>query len=582
MSDKIFIKINGKEYQAGKNQTILEVAGENGIRIPTLCFHPDVEARSNCRMCVVEIKGNKNLQTACSTKVQDGMDIITNSERIRRARKINLELIFSQHQEECDDCVRFGHCKLLDYGKEFGVEITRFPDRKTKRGVVQSGPIVFDWTKCIDCRLCVDVCPVEFLEVKNRGADIKIETYQDQNRECIDCGQCVVHCPAGAIEAEGEFEGIERPLQDKSKIVVVQFAPSIRSSIGEEFGMAPGTVVTGELIAALRKVGFNKVFDTSAGADFTSYEEAQELVERVRTGENLPAFSSCCPAWVKFVEFYYPGFIPNFCSSRSPQIMMGGVIKTYWAKENNINPKDITVVSIMPCTAKKFEIKREEIRLENGCFPVDYVLTTREAARLIKKHGMDLNNVEPQEADNPFGDPSGAGVIYGASGGVFESAFRTAYFMATGKNMGDINIKEVRGQKGIKMKELDLGGKKVKAVIVNGIRNAKRMLEELKKNPDAFQAMEVMACPGGCIGGGGQPIPSTPEVREKRAEALYKIDAEKRIRMAHENPAIKEVYGRYLTDKEIIHKILHTRYYRRKKSEIRKLKNSRETYEQNQ
>jgi iron-only hydrogenase group A len=576
--EKISVIFDGKKYSAESFQTILEVAQKNGIEIPTLCFHPDVPARSNCRICAVEIKGNRNLQPACSTRVQDGMEIITDSERIKKARKINMELIFSQHQEECDDCVFLGNCKLLDYGEEFGAKTARFTDRKMKRDIVQSGPIVFDWTKCIDCRLCADVCPVEFLEVKNRGADIGIETYPDQNRECINCGQCIVHCPAGAIEAEGEFEEIEKPLQEKSKTVIIQFAPAIRSSIGEEFGMEPGTVVTGELVAALKKLGFDKVFDTSAGADFTTYEEAQELVERVTTGENLPGFSSCCPAWVKFVEFYYPEFISNFCTSRSPQIMMGGIIKTYWAKENNIDPKDIIVVSIMPCTSKKYEIKREEMKLKNGCFPVDYVLTTREAARLLKKHGIDLKNIESQEADNPFGDPSGAGVIYGASGGVFESAFRTAYFMATGKNMENLDIKEIRGQSGIKIKEMDLGGKKLKVAVVNGIKNARKMLEELKNDPQAFQAMEVMACPGGCIGGGGQPIPNTPEIRKKRAEALYKVDAEKKIRMAHENPAIKEVYGKYLTDKKIIHKVLHTSYHPRKKSEIKKLKNSKETY----
>ncbi len=574
--EKLSVIINGNKYSAQTGQTILNVAKENGIKIPSLCYHPDVEARSNCRMCVVEIKGNKNLQTACSTKVQDGMEVVTDSERIKKARKVNMELIFSQHQEECDDCVRLGHCELLEYEKEFDAKISRFTDRKSKRDVVQSGPIVFDWTKCIDCRLCVDVCPVGFLEVKGRGSDIEIQTYPDQNRECINCGQCIVHCPAGAIEAEGEFEGIEKPLADKNKTVIIQFAPAIRSSIGEEFGMETGSVVTGELVAGLRKLGFDKIFDTSAGADFTTYEEAQELVERVKTGENLPAFSSCCPAWVKFVEFYYPEFISNFCTSRSPQIMMGGIIKTYWAKENNIDPKDIIVVSIMPCTAKKFEIKREEMKLENGCFPVDYVLTTREAARLLQKHRIDLKNIKPDEADNPFGDPSGAGVIYGASGGVFESAFRTAYFMATGKNMEDINVKEVRGMEGIKIKELKLGDTILKVAVASGIKNAQKMLEVLKKDPGAFHAMEVMACPGGCIGGGGQPIPSTPEIRKKRAEALYKVDAEKKVRLAHENPAIAEVYGKYLTDKEKIHGILHTHYYPRKKDKIIKLKNSKE------
>lgn len=576
--EKIAVIIDGKKYSAEFGQTILEVAQENGINIPSLCYHPDAKARSSCRMCVVEIKGNKNLQTACSTKVQDGMEVVTSSERIQKARKINLELIFSQHQEECDDCVWLDNCKLLEYSKDYDAEMGKFSDRKGNRKIVQTGPIVFDWTKCIDCRLCADVCPVEFLEVKNRGADIAIETYPDENRECINCGQCIVHCPVGAIEAEGEFEEIEKPLQDKSKTVIIQFAPAIRTSIGEEFGIETGSVVTGQMVAGMKKLGFNKVFDTSVAADFTTYEEAQELIERVTTGKNLPAFSSCCPAWVKFLEFYYPEFIPNLCTSRSPQIMMGGILKTYWAKENNINPKDMIVVSVMPCTAKKFEIKREEMKLENGCFPIDYVLTTREMARLFKKHGINLKNIESKEADDPFGDPSGAGVIYGASGGVFESAFRTAYFMATGKNLDNLDVKEIRGLEGIKIKELKLGDKILKVAVVSGIKNARKMLEELKKDPGAFHAMEVMACPGGCIGGGGQPIPNTLKIRKKRAEALYKVDAEKKMRLAHDNPSVKEAYEKYFTEKEIIHKVLHTSYHQRKKSEIKILKNSKETY----
>ncbi|MFA5777172.1 MAG: [FeFe] hydrogenase, group A [Parcubacteria group bacterium] len=573
--EKVTIKIDGKDYQAEEGDTILKIAHKNGIKIPSLCFHPDAKARSNCRMCVVEIKGNKNLQTSCSTKVTEGMEIITDSGRIKRARKINLELIFSQHQEECDDCVSLDSCRLLKYQKEFGAEINKFPDRKKNRKIVQTGPIVFDWTKCIDCRLCADVCPVEFLEVENRGADIAIEASSDEKKECINCGQCIVHCPVGAIEAEGEFEEIEKPLADKSKTVIIQFAPAIRSSIGEEFGMEAGSIVTDQMVAGMKKLGFSKVFDTSVAADFTTYEEAQELLERVKTGKNLPAFSSCCPAWVKFLEFYYPEFIHNLCTSRSPQIMMGGILKTYWAKENNVDPKDIIVVSVMPCTAKKFEVKREEMKLENGCFPVDYVLTTREMARLFKKHNIDLKNIEPEKADNPFGDPSGAGVIYGASGGVFESAFRTAYFMATGKNMENVDVKEIRGLEGIKIKELKLGDTILKVAVVSGIKNAQKMLEELKKNPSAFHAMEVMACPGGCIGGGGQPIPNTPEIRKKRAQALYQVDAEKKMRLAHENPSVLEAYEKHFTDKEIIHKVLHTSYQQRKKSEVKELKSSR-------
>lgn len=574
--EKIKIIIDGKKCEAQEGQTILEVAMANGIEIPNLCYHPDIEAKSLCRMCLVEVQGDKNLRTSCSSKVLEGMEIITKSERIEKIRKTNLELIFSQHQEECDDCVWFNHCKLLEYAKKFKIDINKFPDRKSDRKVKKTGPIVFDWTKCIDCRNCTDVCPTGFLEVKNRGANITIETYPDKNRQCINCGQCIVHCPVGAIEAEGEFEGIENPLKNKNKTVIVQFAPAIRSSIGEEFGMEPGTVVTGELVAGLRKLGFDKVFDTSSGADFTTWEEAQELVDRVVSGKNLPAFSSCCPAWVKFLEFYYPDFLDNLCTSRSPQAMMGGLIKTYWAEKNNIDPKDIIVVSVMPCTAKKYEIKREELRLENGFFPVDFILTTREAARLMIRNGIHLNNISPEEADNPFGDPSGAGVIYGASGGVFESAFRTAYFKATGKNLDEVDVKEIRGLDGIRRRELRLGDKIIKTVIVNGIKNAKKMMEEIKKDPNSFQAMEVMACPGGCIGGGGQPIPTTPEIRRKRAEALYNVDAKKEIRLAHENPQIKEVYEKYLISKEISHKILHTKFHQREKDEIKILKNSKE------
>ena len=573
--DKISVTIDGKKCEAEAGDTILKTAWMNGIEIPHLCFHPDASARANCRMCVVEIKGNKSLQTACSTKITDGMEIVTNSERIKKARKINLEMIFAQHQEECDDCVWCSNCKLLKYQKDLDADIKKFPDRKIDRKIVQTGPIVFDWTKCIDCRLCADVCPVEFLEVENRGADIAIKTSSNEKKECINCGQCIVHCPVGAIEAEGEFEEIEQPLKDKSKTVIIQFAPAIRSSIGEEFGMEPGSVVTDQMVAGMKKLGFSKVFDTSVAADFTTHEEAQELLERVKTGENLPAFSSCCPAWVKFLEFYHSDFIHNLCTSRSPQIMMGGILKTYWAKENNIDPKDIIVVSVMPCTAKKYEIKREEMRLENGCMPIDYVLTTREMARLFKRHDIDLKNIEPEKADNPFGDPSGAGVIYGASGGVFESAFRTAYFMATGKNLDNLDVKEIRGQEGIKIKELKLGDIILKVAVVSGIKNAQKMLEELKKDPKAFHAMEVMACPGGCIGGGGQPIPNTPQIRKKRADALYQVDAGKKMRLAHENPSLPEVYGKYLTDKEIIHKVLHTTYHIRKKSEVKELKSSK-------
>ena len=574
--EKFKIKIDGQEYLANPGQTILEVAKENGIDIPSLCSHPDLEQRATCRMCLVEIKGQKNLQTACSTKVAENMEVLTESPRINRARKINLELIFAQHQEECPDCVWFFNCQLLKLAKRFKVKITQFPDRKSSRKITQCGPLVFDQTKCIDCRNCVDVCPVDFLSVENRGADISIENSPDEWKDCIHCGQCILHCPVGAIEAAGEFEEVQKMEPSKKKIRVVQFAPAIRTSIGEEFDLQPGEIVTGQLVAGLRKLGFDKVFDTSVGADFTTYEEAGELLERLVSGKNLPGFSSCCPAWVKFVEFYYPEFVPNLCTSRSPQTMLGGVIKTYWAQKERIKPEDIEVVSVMPCVAKKYEIKREEMKID-GLFPVDKVLTTREIAYLFKKNRIDLKNIPAEDADDPFGLPSGAGVIYGASGGVLESALRTVYFKATGKNPERDEFKKVRGQERIKVNEITIGDRVIKSVVVNGIRNAKKILEELKKNPQAYQAMEVMACPGGCIGGGGQPVPTNSQIRKKRAEALYVIDAQKEVRCAHDNPALQKVYREFFTSKEIIKPILHTSYFPKKKSAVMTLKNSQET-----
>ncbi len=577
MGREIKIYFDGKEILAQEGQTILEVARKRGIYIPSLCSHPDLKPQATCRLCLVEIKGAKELKTACSTKIEEGMEVITESPRLKKVRKINLELIFSQHQEECPDCVWFFNCQLLALAKKFEVKINRFPDRKTQRSVTQCGPIIFDQTKCIDCRNCIEVCPVDFLELSGRGSEIGIEASQDEKRDCIACGQCILHCPVGAIEGLGEFESLDNPLYLKKKgKTVVQFAPSIRSSIGEEFDLAPGSVATGQLVAGLRKLGFDKVFDTSVGADFTTYEEASELLERLESGKNLPAFSSCCPAWVKFLEFYYPEFLPNLCTSRSPQAMLGGIIKTYWAKNLHLKPDDIFVVSIMPCVAKKYEIKREEVKISDF-YPVDQVLTTRELAYLFKKNKIDLKNLSAEEADNPFGLPSGAGVIYGASGGVFESALRTAYFKALGKNPRGNEFQSVRGQDGIKRNEIKIGDRVIKSVVVNGIRNARKMLEELKANPQAFQAMEVMACPGGCVGGGGQPVPTDGELRKKRAQALYEIDENKAVRFAHENPALKKVYQEFFTSEEVSKPILHTSFSPRKKSEVKVLKNSKET-----
>ncbi len=564
---KISVTINGKKIKGLAGQTILEVAADNGIDIPALCFHPDLEIKANCRMCLVEIKGRKGLHTSCSTKIKEGMEVITNSAEIKRARKVNLELVFAQHREECSDCVWSFNCQLLKLAREYGVKITRFPDRKTAEPVYQFGPsLIFDSSKCIDCRNCIDVCKkqgIGFLELDEKKPFFHVVPTKSSRKDCVYCGQCIVHCPAGAFEAVGEFEEIEEPLKDKKKTVVVQFAPSIRSSIGEEFGIPYGSILTDKLASGIRELGFDKVFDVCVGADVTTIEEAGELMERLKSGRNLPMFTSCCPAWVKFVEFYYPEFIPNLTTVRSPHIILGGLIKSFWAGKEKINPKDIVVVSIMPCVSKKYEIRRKE--LEGKIRPVDYVLTTRELAYLFSRHKIDLKKVSPKKADAPLGVPSGAGVIYGATGGVMESALRTAYEKMTGKRLSKLEFKQVRGKEGIKKAEVKIGNKRVKVAVVNGLGNARRLLEEVKENPKAYDYVEVMACFGGCIGGGGQPLPVDDKIRQKRAEGLYQIDSKKKVRLAHDNPVIKELYDGFFSKKENVHRICHTKYSKKKK-----------------
>ena len=565
---KVRITINDKKIEALEGQTILEVAQKNGVDIPALCYHSDLEPSASCRLCLVEIKGRKELHTSCSTKIEEGMSIITDSPKIRKARKINLELLFAQHREECDDCVWGFDCKFLELAKKYKVKINRFPDRKTKYPAYQfNSSIIFDSSKCIDCRNCVEICKkqgVGFLEIKEKGHLFQVIPSKNPKKDCIYCGQCIAHCPVGAFEAVGEFEDVEKSLQLKDKIVVFQFAPSIRASIGEEFGFPSGSIITDKLVAGIRELGVDKVFDVSVGADFTTVEEAKELAERLKSKKGGAMFTSCCPAWVKFVEFYYPEFIPNLTSARSPHIILGGLIKTYWAQKEKINPKRIVVVSVMPCTAKKYEIERDELKIK-GMKPVDYVLTTRELAYLFIKRGIDLKKIKSQKPDNPFGFPSGAGVIYGASGGVMESALRTACRELSGKKLCGINYKKVRGMEETKKAIVKIGGRLVKIAVINGIGNAKKILEELKKNPKAYDYVEVMACFGGCIGGGGQPLPTDSEVRRKRAKALYDIDAKKEIRLAHENPAVKKVYREYLTKKDRIHLVCHTRYFKKNK-----------------
>ncbi len=555
---KIEIKINNKKIKTESGKTVLEVALENKIDIPALCYHPDLKIKGSCRLCLIQVKGKKNLTTSCSTKVVSGMEVLTETSEIERARKINLELLFSQHREECFDCVWDSNCELLRLAKKYNVEINRFKDRKTKYPVYRFGnALEFDSSKCIDCGNCVEVCHnqgVDFLETKERGHLFQVVPSKKKDKDCIYCGQCVTHCPAGAFEAVGEYEGIEESLNKKDKVVVFQFAPSIRTIIKE-----------GQIVAGLKKLGVDKVFDTCVGADFTTTSEAEEVVERIKSGKNLPILTSCCPSWVKYVEQNYPEFIPNLSTTRSPQVILGGLIKTYWAEKEGIDPKKIFVVSIMPCVSKKFEIERPQLKI-SGMKAVDYVLTTREFQRLLKRHNIDLETLKPEKTDLGFGDPSGAGIIYGASGGVMESAFRTAYEKLTNEKLKDVEFKQVRGMKGVKEVEIKIKGEKKKIAVINGLGNAKKLIDDIKSGKrGGYTCIEVMACPGGCIGGGGQPLPTSEEIRSQRASSLYQRDKKEKIRKAHENPIVKKVY------EKLAHEVLHTSYNKKGKGTVKKI-----------
>ncbi|RLC37192.1 ferredoxin [Candidatus Falkowbacteria bacterium] len=563
---KINIKINNKDIACDSGKTIFVAAMQNGIEIPGLCGHPDFCAKANCRVCVVEIKGKKRLVTSCSTLAEDGMEIKTDTPRVKKARNLNLELIFAEHIEKCPTCVWRFECKLLKYAEKYKILITTFRDRKRSRKTYKfANAVEIDGSQCIDCRNCIDACSVlqniNYLELKGKGASQEVVPVKNKNIHCILCGQCAVHCPVSAAQEQTHWEVVEKALKNEKKIVVAQFAPSIRVSIGEDFGMPYGKIVTEQIVTGLKDLGFNYVFDVNFGADITTMVEAEELLGRLANGAVMPMITSCCPAWVNYVEFYHPQLIPNLTTARSPHIHSGGVIKTYWADKMKIDPKNIITVSIMPCTAKKYEASRTELKI-NGQFPVDYVLTTREFSFMLKKNNIDFKNLKKTKADNPLGEYSGAAAIYGGSGGVMESALRTANFMARDDNTSGvcrrkIEFKEARGLEGVKEAEIEVGGKKLRIAVVNGIGNIEPVINAL----DKYHYIEVMACPGGCIGGGGQPIPTTPEIRKKRIAALYRLDKSKKIRMAHENKNVAEILG-WVKNKghKFEHKLLHTKF----------------------
>ena len=572
MKKLVNIKIDSREYQVSEGTRILDACKFAGVDIPTLCYLEDISEEGSCGVCVVEVKGARTLQRSCITEVREGMEIFTNTPTVREARKMNLELALAHHNIECPTCLRDGNCELQDIADRLGVKEVSFDEIPSFYDKDESGPIIRDPSKCIYCRRCVAVCDemqsVSALTIANRG----IKTYIGApfnnlliDTPCVNCGQCIMNCPTGALTERDDTDKVWDALYDSKKYVVVSTAPSIRASIGELFGYPAGTFVRGKVATALKMLGFEKIFDTNFTADLTIVEEASELIERIKNNGVLPMTTSCCPAWIKFIEEYYPELIPNVSTCKSPQQMMGAIIKTYFAESIGIPKEKIVHVSIMPCTAKKYEAERPEVN-SSGAKDVDIVLTTRELGRMIRQAGIDFKNLPDSDYDNPLGEYSGAGTIFGATGGVMEAALRTAYDMLTGKTLEQVEFKPLRGMGGIRIADVDIDGLKARVAVANTLSKARELIKKVKNGEEKVHFIEVMTCPGGCIGGGGQPIPTTDEIRLKRIDALYRDDEEKKIRKSHENPYIQALYQNYLgkPGSEKAHHLLHTRYAERK------------------
>ena len=566
------IKINDKDYSVPASYTILDAAREAGIKIPTLCYLKDINEIGACRMCLVEIKGARALQAACVYPVSEGLEIYTNTPKVRGARRDTLELILSNHEKKCLTCIRSKNCELQDLAEELGVDGLRFEGENIHYDLDNtSTSLVRDNNKCVLCRRCVSACSKQAISVitcAERGFATHVTpTYEKEIKDvgCIFCGQCIVSCPVGALYERNDIPKVIKAIDNPEKHVVVQTAPAVRAALGEEFGLPIGTPVTGKMVAALKRLGFDKVFDTDTSADLTIMEEGTEFIERFTKGENLPIITSCSPGWVKFCEHYYPEFIGNLSTCKSPMEMFGAIIKSYYADKSGINKDDIYSVAIMPCTSKKFEASRDE-HSSSGSQDIDCSLTTRELARMIKQAGIDFASLPDEEFDTPFGEASGAGVIFGTTGGVMEAAIRTVYEVLEKKPLENLNIEPVRGLEGVKEATLTIAGKEVKVAVVHGTANARIILDKVK-NGEHYDFIEIMACPGGCINGGGQPIvdsytKATVDVKALRASALYSEDERSTIRKSHENPAIQELYKEFLGEPcgHKSHELLHTHY----------------------
>ncbi len=575
--EMINIKINGMPYSVPNGITILEAARYAGIEIPTLCYLKKMNEIGACRICMVEVKGARSLVSACVFPVNEGMEILTNSERVRASRKTTLELILSTHNRKCLSCVRSGNCELQKLCAEYGIENEgRFDGVLPEFNFDDSmAHMVRDNSKCILCRRCVAACDNQAISVigaNARGFDTCITSPFEkkiQAYSCISCGQCIVNCPTGALYEKDSTADVLAAINDPEKYVVVQTAPAVRAALGEEFGYEIGTNVEGKMVTALRRLGFDKVFDTNFAADLTIMEESQELIERITNGGKLPMITSCSPGWIRYCEFYYPEQLDHLSTCKSPQQMFGATLKTWYAEKMGIDPAKIVSVSVMPCTAKKFEIGRDDQNAA-GVADVDYSITTRELARMIKGAGINFNILPEEAFDSPLGEGSGAAVIFGATGGVMEAALRTAVEKITGKTLDSVDFAEVRGMEGVKEATYAVGDLQVKVAVASGTANAKTLMEQVKNGTSEYQFIEIMGCPGGCINGGGQPIVDATtrnfeDFKAKRASALYTSDANNSNRKSHENEAIKRVYSEFFGEpgSHKAHEILHTSYVKR-------------------
>lgn len=585
MNEEIInVTIDSRRIAVKRGTTILNACRAAGIQIPTLCHMDDVSTNASCGICVVEVKNSKRLVRSCTYAVWNDMEIYTNTERVRKARKTNLELILANHPLDCLNCDRNQNCELQSLAYTLGVRETRFPRTRAFELPLDTSSVALirDPNKCILCGRCVAVCAemqtVHAIDVSGRGLESKVTTFLDKglgNVACTNCGQCALVCPTGAIVEKSDVEAVWKDLSNPDLVTIVQTAPAIRVGIGEAMGMKEGALVTGQMVAGLRRIGFKKVFDTQFAADLTIMEEGHEFIKRVSTGGTLPMITSCSPGWIKFIEHFYPEQLDHLSTCKSPQQMFGAVAKTFYAEKTGIDPRRLRVVSIMPCTAKKYEAGRSEM---DGAFhywkeklslteeerfaDVDYALTTRELARMFKEIGISFEHLPEEAFDSPLGASTGAAVIFGATGGVMEAALRTVYEVLTGKTLTQVDFTAVRGMDGIREATVDINGNPVRVAVGHTLKNARTLLEQIKAGTSPYAFIEIMTCPGGCLGGGGQPIPTTWEIRQKRAQSIYQEDINLGIRKSHENPEIQALYKDFLVEPlgEHSHHLLHTSY----------------------